>query len=324
MPLNQNRSPAISVAMCTYNGERYLREQLDSIADQTMLPSELVICDDGSVDSTPEIVADFTRSAPFEVKFTRNPTNLGSTKNFEQAIRLCRGELIALCDQDDVWNDCKLARLVNEFADSSIGGVFSDGELIGDKSQGLDTTLWLAFGFTSKMREQWQAKGPIPIFVKQDIVTGATLMFRAKLRESFVPISPLWIHDGWIAWIIAVTSRLDFLNVPLIRYRTHSSQQAGVPDATTRARFARLMQGGASNSLLEAKRFEELQNHLTIVARTLPFDGAEFLEGKIRHCRFRANLPENRAARVPLVLSHLRAYGQYSLGLRDAMKDLVR
>ena len=101
-------SKTISVAMCTYNGEKYLREQLESIALQTRLPAELVICDDRSTDSTSEIIRNFADSAPFPVRFNLNPVNLGGatkgiTKNFEQASRLCTGDLIAFCDQDDVW-----------------------------------------------------------------------------------------------------------------------------------------------------------------------------------------------------------------------------
>jgi glycosyltransferase involved in cell wall biosynthesis len=309
--------------MCTYNGELYLREQLDSIANQTMLPSELVICDDGSVDSTQEIVADFARSAPFKVEFVRNSTNLGSTKNFEQAIELCCGELIALCDQDDIWMDCKLARLAVEFADSSIGGVFSNGTLIGDNSQDLGATLWEVFGFTPRLRRQWQAKGALPIFLKQDIVTGATLIFRADQKLSFIPISREWIHDGWIAWIIALTSRLKFVNIPLIRYRVHTSQQAGVPNMTIRARLARIPKDESSECLHEAKKFEELLTRLDIVARTQPSLYVESLGRKSRHCRFRAQLPKSRAARLPVVLLHLPDYAQYSRGLRDAIKDVL-
>lgn len=324
MSAYQERRPAISVAMCTYNGERYLREQLNSIARQTMLPSELVVCDDGSVDSTPEIVDDFARSAPFNVKFARNATNLGSTKNFEKAIELCSGELIALCDQDDIWMDSKLARLANEFTDRSIGGVFTDGKLIGDDSQDLGTTLWRAFGFTPRIQRLWRAKGPLPIFLKQDIVTGATLMFRADQKGSIIPISREWIHDGWIAWIIAMTSRLEFLDVPLIRYRVHTSQQAGVPNRTMRARLTRLLKGEPSGCLRDAKKFEELLDRLNILGSTQPFPDAESLECKSRHSIFRSSLPRSRAARLPAVLSHLPAYTRYSLGLKDAIKDVLR
>src|SRR5882724_11959920 len=93
----------ISVAMCTYNGAGFLSEQLESIAAQTRLPDELVICDDRSTDESVEIVRNFARHTPFSVRLEMNEENLGSTKNFEKSIGLCQGEIIALADQDDVW-----------------------------------------------------------------------------------------------------------------------------------------------------------------------------------------------------------------------------
>ena len=87
----------ISIAMCTYNGSRFLGEQLKSLAEQTMLPSELIICDDASTDATSAIVKGFADEAPFPVRLIRNEVTLGSTKNFEKAICLCAGEAIALC-----------------------------------------------------------------------------------------------------------------------------------------------------------------------------------------------------------------------------------
>src|ERR1700733_5344548 len=129
--------------MCTYNGERYLREQLDSITSQTMLPAELIICDDGSVDSTLKIAEDFAHSSPFKVRVQRNSKNLGVTKNFEQAICLSSGEFIALCDQDDVWYPQKLAALSAKLSANPLaGGVFSNADLIDENSRPLGKELW--------------------------------------------------------------------------------------------------------------------------------------------------------------------------------------
>ncbi|HEY2971172.1 MAG TPA: glycosyltransferase, partial [Pyrinomonadaceae bacterium] len=101
----------ISVAMCTYNGAPYLREQLNSIAAQTRPPDELVVCDDVSADLTCEIVTSFAASVHFPVRLYVNEQNLGSTKNFERAIGLCEGDIIARSDQDDVWLPEKLRRI---------------------------------------------------------------------------------------------------------------------------------------------------------------------------------------------------------------------
>lgn len=102
----------ISVAMATYNGEKYLGEQLDSLAQQTVMPCELVVCDDGSTDRTVEIVREFASTAPFPVHIHLNEVNLGYSDNFIKAAGLCQGDWIAFCDQDDVWLPNKFERLM--------------------------------------------------------------------------------------------------------------------------------------------------------------------------------------------------------------------
>ncbi len=108
----------ISIAMATYNGERFIRQQLDSFTRQTLPPSELVICDDGSTDSTLSIINDFSPSAPFPVVIVHNSARLGYTANFLQAARMCQGELIAFSDQDDEWLPQKLARVLQASRES--------------------------------------------------------------------------------------------------------------------------------------------------------------------------------------------------------------
>ena len=100
--------PRFSVAMCTYNGARFVAEQLESVAAQTRPPSELVVCDDRSTDGTARLVEQFAARAPFPVRLFVNERNLGSTANFGRAVTLAEGDLVALCDQDDVWRPEKL------------------------------------------------------------------------------------------------------------------------------------------------------------------------------------------------------------------------
>ncbi len=110
--------PRVSIALCTHNGARFLPAQLRSILHQVRLPDELIICDDHSSDATLAIVEEFSRSAPFSVKVRKNPANLGIAKNHEQAINLCKGGLIILCDQDDVWHPEKIVVLERAFTEA--------------------------------------------------------------------------------------------------------------------------------------------------------------------------------------------------------------
>jgi glycosyltransferase involved in cell wall biosynthesis len=105
----------ISIALATYNGERYLLEQLDSFRRQTLQPDELVVCDDCSTDNTLAILEDFSRLSGFTVRIFRNEVNLGHVRNFERALSLCEGDYIFLSDQDDTWAPNKLEAVFAEF-----------------------------------------------------------------------------------------------------------------------------------------------------------------------------------------------------------------
>ncbi|MCE0745352.1 glycosyltransferase, partial [Acetobacter sicerae] len=100
----------ISVALATYNGAQYLREQLDSIAKQTILPFELVVSDDGSTDQTLDIILDFASTVSFPVRILENKQKLGYRRNFLHVAKACYGEAVAFCDQDDIWHNDKLER----------------------------------------------------------------------------------------------------------------------------------------------------------------------------------------------------------------------
>src|ERR1700682_2731847 len=145
----------LSVAMCTYNGARFLAEQLESIATQTRLPDRLVVCDDCSTDGSVEILKSFARHSPFAVRLEINKNNLGSTKNFEKAIGLCQGEVIALADQDDIWYSKKLERIEAVFADRpSVGVVFSDADVVDENKIPLGFRLWRTAGLSPARRKR--------------------------------------------------------------------------------------------------------------------------------------------------------------------------
>ncbi len=110
------RAVKISVALCTYNGAEFLPAQLASIVAQSRQPDEIVVCDDGSTDETHAQLRQFVTESSIPVQFRINEKNLGSVKNFEQAIRLCTGEVIVLCDQDDVWREDKLKLIETAFS----------------------------------------------------------------------------------------------------------------------------------------------------------------------------------------------------------------
>lgn len=124
------RQASISIALATFNGSRYLPELLASLARQTLLPRQLVVSDDGSTDNTLEILESFKESVSFEVKLIRNEQNLGIIENFAVAFSHCSGDLIAYCDQDDVWSPRKLEMMHSQFSDANIRLVIHRSEVV--------------------------------------------------------------------------------------------------------------------------------------------------------------------------------------------------
>ena len=314
----------ISVALCTYNGERFLQQQLESIAQQTQPPDELIVCDDGSTDATLEIIEHFT--APFTVHVHPNPTRLGVTKNFERVISLCSGDMIALADQDDVWQPEKLAHLHNTLtAIPQVGAVFSDADLIDGAGQALGATLWRSIRFTPREQQAINSGDALHVLLKHRVVTGAALAFRANLREKILPIPEIWVHDGWIAFVAALFANLRAIPEPLILYRQHERNFIGAA-ATTTAQIEESLGRGRDSYTRNAQQYAELKtriegwNDIPDQARVL-----RRLDAKIAHIRARANLPHGRVGRVAPILGELARgnYHQYSMGLRSAVKDLV-
>lgn len=322
--MNTVQSPRISVAMCTWNGEAYVAAQLESIAAQKLLPWEIVICDDASSDRTVAIVNEFSRSAPFRVRFIKNEINLGCRKNFEKCIDLCEGDLIATCDQDDVWYPQKLARLSQPFlADATVGGVFSDADLIDENGQLTGERLWTTQNFSCKKADRQVERRIARLLLKQHLVTGATMMFRSSLRSIFLPIESSWIHDGWITWMIVLYSRLVPVCEPLIQYRIHGRQEVGVVPATRSARLKRARQIGRKQYLKVARQYEAVRERWRANPGTNRYLSLEDFDGALALRYLRAELPDSKLLRAGRVLCGSPAYFKYARGLKSILKDIL-
>ena len=309
--------------MGTCNGSRYLQEQLASIASQTMLPDELIICDDASTDDTLEIAAAFARTVPFQVSLNRNSTRLGIAKNFEKAIRLCSGDVIALADQDDVWKAMKIARMVKEFADNPFcGGIFSDAELIDSSSSPLDRRLWESVPFRPHKDKMERAEFA-RLLLRQTVATAPTIAFLSKFRNVILPIPAAWMQDAWAIWILALHSSVSFIREPLIMYRIHPTQGMGVPSSSPGARIRAIRSVRQEPYLALIKRLEDVRTHLV---NRPALDMPEYLlelDSKIELLRFQSQLSDNRFMRALQIGGALPAYAKYSRGIVSICRDLL-
>lgn len=314
--------------MCTFNGKQFLGSQLESIATQDRLPDELIVCDDGSSDGCCEIVREFARSVALPTRLLVNDENLGSTKNFEKAISLCQGDIVALADQDDVWYRHKLDRMEKAFLQSSaIIAVFSDADLIDDGESPLRGRLWDAFSFDGDEQVQFMNGRALNVLVKHPVVTGATMAFRRELFDIVAPISSHDLHDWWISFLLASHGQFELISDPLMQYRRHQGQQEGLPPRLPRALVAQARTRGPSFYLEQIEGFHRLHARLREHRGDLPYaDYAQTeIERKISHLASRAQLPRARVARVPKVLREAfkGGYRRYSAGWNSIAKDLL-
>lgn len=201
--------PHISVAMATWNGAAHLGEQLESLAAQRRLPTELVVCDDGSTDDTVEILERFARSAPFRVAIHRNARNLGVLRNFEKALSLCTGDIVFLSDQDDVWLPEKIGEVARVFEETPGALAVINDKLITDENL-------VPTGATML--------GNIRGFGSPDgnFVAGCCSAFRREWLDIALPIPQGAIaHD---TWLVGLAHRLGVVSIsdkPLQYYRRH-------------------------------------------------------------------------------------------------------
>lgn len=326
----------ISIALCTYNGARFLQEQLESIAVQTRPPDEMVICDDQSKDSTVEILRNFASKVPFPVRIFLNEKNLGSTRNFEKAIKLCTGDIIFLSDQDDIWLPDKLEQIEEIFSNSpSTGAVFTDAVLVDENLKPLEYSLWQSIGFTEREKNLLSDGKSIEVLLKHNVVTGSTMAFRSKFKNLFLPIPEIWIHDGWIALLIAFTSDIVAVSDPLIKYRQHNMQQIGAGNEPfsfydkihRKLDQLRNLKSSFYNFHSECARYSLAYEHLVNSRLTcVKVDKIPLLKARVTHFCIRANLPVSRKKRIPLVIKELlnMNYSRYSNGIFSFGGDLLR
>jgi glycosyltransferase involved in cell wall biosynthesis len=175
----------ISIAMTTYNGEKYLSEQLESFLIQEIKTNELIVCDDGSTDKTLRILNAFSKKAPFDVKIYKNKINLGYSKNFEKSISLCTGDLIFLCDQDDVWFKNKIKEILKVVKANPDKKIFMHDAYI--TYSDLTSTGQSNY-------EKIKSKNKSPKYY----TTGCLTAIKKEIADKLFPLPKSEKHDIWI------------------------------------------------------------------------------------------------------------------------------
>jgi glycosyltransferase involved in cell wall biosynthesis len=304
----------ISVALCTYNGERYLAEQLASIAAQSHPVDEIILCDDGSSDATLTIAQHF-QAQGLPLQLYRNNENLGFVKNFAQAITHCTGDIIFLCDQDDCWYPQKVATMLKFFTESAeVLLIFSDGDLVDSEAKPLGCHLWQA------LPTQPMAHPTFHDLLNNDWITGAACAFRRELIPVALPFpSHDWVHDAWLGIIASIHGRVMALSTPLIAYRQHNHNQIGLKPPTFRLHLQKI------HRLISTPHTETAEKYLPLLSHLSPTHPLySFLSGKLRHLQHRQPVSGKTLSilkGIALEISN-RGYWDYANGWQSIMRDV--
>ncbi len=334
----------VSVAMGTFDGARYLREQLDSLNRQTLLPAELIVHDDGSRDDTLRILGYFAKSASFPVHVQRNERTLGYADNFLTCAAGCGAPLIAFCDQDDVWDARKLERCAAEFASPEVslvihGGVVTDGDLC-------PTGLPAQRGLTSRRRLRRIAAYPgmilhgMRMVFRRELMVGVPWKTRPASYEMTAEPTVM-AHDRWIPFLASFLGETILIPDNLILYRQHPDNAVGIGRNTAlNSQLKTQLHFAASTSGDVYHKWAALASGCAdfldaMVEKVDPSIAPRVRDGA---CYFRL-LAEAQSARAILysstrrgrvrLLGNMIAAGRYSsreqggLGLKSLAKDVV-
>jgi glycosyltransferase involved in cell wall biosynthesis len=321
------RKPTTSVAIATYNGARFLAEQLASIARQSCAVDEVVISDDCSGDDSVQIAAEAAARLGLAVRVLNNTVRLGVASNFERAMRACKGEIIFLSDQDDIWYPNKVERVLGAFADNPhLLAVFSDAVVVDEVRRPLHDSLLALSRLTPAERDRIRVGGTFDVLMTRNVVAGATMALRASAVSRGLPIPPGWYHDEWLALFLSSFGDVGLIEEPLIEYRQHQANTIGAPRRTG------LLEKYISLSRLSrAERLQAAERARRLVER---FASSPDLRAPLQtraiekreHLRVRAELPKSKFRRLPAVVRELTNghYFRYSHGIRAAARDLLQ
>jgi hypothetical protein len=315
--------------MATRDGGAFLAPQLASIAAQTRLPDEVVVGDDLSTDGTPEAIESFSRGFPREVRLERNGKRLGSARNFERTMARCRGEIIVLADQDDVWAPDRLERIEAALlGDPGADFAFSNASLLDDAGRPLPGTLFDLLGFDRDERQRFREGGAMGVLLRHNVVTGATAALRRRALDLVLPFEPHWVHDYFMALVLSAAGRGICLEEKLVGYRRHAGQEVGVAFPTPRGFLGVVRRQDLGYCEEQASAFEALVRRLGALGSPgsgMPPGTIAAVERKARFCRARAEMRRDPFRAPGLAFRGWRDgdYRDCGLGARQLVVDLA-
>lgn len=267
----------LSIVMATYNGGKYLEQQLNSFIEQTRLPDELIISDDKSIDDTINIVEDFKKKASFNVKIINHNLNVGYTLNFERGLLASTGNLILFCDQDDIWYPNKIEELIKIAKLNSDYDLFIHDTDIADRNGNLS-------GF-SKLEQLSNLNISLDL-----MAMGTCMLVRRRLVEVSTPFSEnLAGHDNWINEIGRLLEVRMLIKKSFQLYRMHDSNTSDfIGNSTTKQNIIKHIYNRLKNRKSPGKSIKKRLKVLIAIMKIAPQIKLEY--GEEREKIFLENL----------------------------------
>lgn len=241
--MNETSSQFVSIALCTYNGAEYLREQLDSLLAQTYSWHELIVVDDRSTDATWSILESYAQQEA-RIKIHQNANNIGPNKNFFKAMSLCAGDIIAPCDQDDIWLPSKLATLLAAIGTSSM--TYCDSALISATGEPMGTSM--------SDRVNMISTNDPSCFLFLNCVSGHASILKSEVLQKAKETPEGFNYDWWLAAVAASINGVTFVNEALVKHRQHDNNTTNVFCESHPARKKIKLRGYKTLALWEAEK----------------------------------------------------------------------
>ena len=314
-----------AVVLCTYNGARFLPQQLESLRAQTVQPAQYVLSDDASSDDTWAMLQAFASermAAGCEVILHRNEDNLGYVRHFEQALQRADAEVLLPCDQDDVWHPGKIARMAEVFAARpGLLMLHADARLVDGEGKPLGRGLFEVLEVTADEMQAMHEGRAFDVLLRRNIVTGAVMALRRRLLEGAFPVGDGWAHDEWLAMLAAMQGEADTLDEAWVDYRQHGGNQIGVRERSVVQKHLGIGVGRREFLRRLVGRQESLLAHLQ--SQDVSDEWLGEVRDRLAHARLRAGLDSKGWARLRDVMSEWRTgrYARYGSGWRSVVSD---
>ena len=315
-----------SVALCTFNGESFLEAQVASLFAQQRPVGEIVAVDDASSDGTFALLTSLASRSPVPMRVYRNEARLGAGANFERAMALTKGEVILLCDQDDVWEPEKIAACLSHLeSDPSVVLVHTDAQLVDAHMHSRSMTLFAALEISPTERRLEDAARAFEMLLKRNIVTGATTAVRRNVYTQAAPFPAEWVHDEWLAVIASLLGKMVRIDRPLIRYRQHGANLIGAERRSAAQKLDTLRAGRGDYQQHLLARLTLLRTRMRTLQPAPSAADMALVERTLAHASARARMPPARWKRLPVILQEVLTlrYFRYARGWMSVARDFL-